>query len=53
MGMNDIRGLFYVDHRSQLEMVALLCRKDIDNHIEVKLELDEEDVTKAEKQRNL
>lgn len=26
----------------------LLCRKDIDNHIEVKLELDEEDVTKAE-----
>lgn len=25
-----------------------MCRKDIDNHIEVKLELDEEDVTKAE-----
>lgn len=31
-----------------VETVALLCRKDIDNHIEVKLELDEEDVTKAE-----
>ena len=31
-----------------METVALLCRKDIDNHIEVKLELDEEDVTKAE-----
>jgi hypothetical protein len=30
------------------EIVALLCRKDIDNHIEVKLVLDEEDVTKAE-----
>lgn len=25
-----------------------MCRKDIDNHIKVKLELDEEDVTKAE-----
>lgn len=25
-----------------------MCRKDIDNHIEVKLELDEEDVNKAE-----
>ncbi|EHO83215.1 hypothetical protein HMPREF0380_01438 [Eubacterium infirmum F0142] len=25
-----------------------MCRKDIDNHIEVKLELDKEDVTKAE-----
>ncbi len=25
-----------------------MCRKDIDNHIEVKLELDEDDVTKAE-----
>ena len=36
-----------------VETVVLLCRKDIDNHIEVKLELDEEDVTKAEKQRNL
>lgn len=32
-----------------VETVALLCRKDIDNHIEVKLELDEEDVTKAER----
>lgn len=31
-----------------VETVALLCRKDIDNHIEVKLELDEEDVIKAE-----
>lgn len=31
-----------------VETVALLCRKDIDSHIEVKLELDEEDVTKAE-----
>ena len=31
-----------------VESVALLCRKDINNHIEVKLELDEEDVTKAE-----
>ena len=31
-----------------METVALLCRKDIDNHIEVKLELDEDDVTKAE-----
>ena len=31
-----------------METVALLCRKDIDNHIKVKLELDEEDVTKAE-----
>ena len=31
-----------------METVALLCRKDIDNHIEVKSELDEEDVTKAE-----
>lgn len=31
-----------------VETVVLLCRKDIDNHIEVKLELDEEDVTKAE-----
>ena len=31
-----------------VETVALLCRKDINNHIEVKLELDEEDVTKAE-----
>ncbi len=31
-----------------VETVALLCRKDIDNHIEVKLELDEDDVTKAE-----
>ena len=34
---------------SHVEVVALLCRKDIDNHIEVKLELDEEDVTKAER----
>ena len=31
-----------------VETVALLCRKDIDNHIEVKLELDEEDITKVE-----
>lgn len=31
-----------------METIALLCRKDIDNHIEVKLELDAEDVTKAE-----
>ena len=31
-----------------VEAVALLCRKDIDSRIEVKLELDEEDVTKAE-----
>lgn len=31
-----------------VETVALLCRKDIDSHIEVKLELDEDDVTKAE-----
>lgn len=31
-----------------VETVALLCRKDINNHIEVKLELDEEDITKAE-----
>ena len=48
MGMNDIRGLFYVDYRSQLETVALLCSKDIDNHIEVNMELDEEDITKTE-----
>ena len=33
---------------SHVEAVALLCRKDIDSRIEVKLELDEEDVTKAE-----
>ena len=33
---------------THVETVALLCRKDINNHIEVKLELDEEDVTKAE-----
>lgn len=33
---------------THVETVVLLCRKDIDNHIEVKLELDEEDVTKAE-----
>ncbi len=32
-----------------METVALLYRKDIDNHIEVKLELDEENVTKAER----
>lgn len=25
-----------------------MCRKDINNHIEVKLELDEEDITKVE-----
>ena len=31
-----------------VEAVALLCRKDIDSRIEVKLELDEEDVTKTE-----
>ena len=31
-----------------VETVALLCRKEIDNHIEVKLELDEEDITKVE-----
>ncbi|MDY5232961.1 MAG: 23S rRNA (uracil-5-)-methyltransferase RumA, partial [Faecalicoccus sp.] len=31
-----------------VETVVLLCRKDIDSHIEVKLELDEDDVTKAE-----
>lgn len=37
-----------MDNGEQVETVALLCRKDIDNHIEVKLELDEEDVTKAE-----
>ena len=30
--------------RRTAEAVVLLCRKDIDNHIEVKLELDEEDV---------
>lgn len=29
-------------------MVVILCRKYINNHIEVKLELNEEDVTKAE-----
>lgn len=33
---------------AHVETVALLCRKDIDSHIEVKLELDEDDVTKAE-----
>ena len=33
---------------THVETVVLLCRKDIDNHIEVKLELDEEDVTKVE-----
>lgn len=35
-------------HTGHVEGVALLCRKDINNHIEVKLELDEEDITKAE-----
>jgi uncharacterized RNA methyltransferase SP_1029 len=38
------------DSTMKHETVALLCRKDIDNDIEVKLELDEEDVTKAETQ---
>ena len=37
-----------LDNGVQVETVALLCRKDMNNHIEVKLELDEEDVTKAE-----
>lgn len=36
-------------YTSSIESVALLCRKDIDNHIEVKSHLDEEDVTKAER----
>ena len=41
-------GIDNFPRTGHVETVALLCRKDIDNHIEVKLELDEEDVTKAE-----
>nr|WP_289844629.1 hypothetical protein [Treponema phagedenis] len=47
----DVKRVIPVDmfpHTMSVETVALLCRKDIDSHIEVKLELDEEDVTKAE-----
>lgn len=46
--LNEITGVDMFVNTLHVETVALLCRKDINNHIEVKLELDEEDITKAE-----
>ena len=40
----QVRSMQAERKRRTAEAVVLLCRKDIDNHIEVKLELDEEDV---------
>ena len=37
-----------MNNDEQVETVALLCRQDINNHIEIKLELNEEDVTNTE-----
>ena len=47
--VKKVVGVDQFPNTPHVETVALLCRKDIDNHIEMKLELDEE----SRKQRSL